>query len=271
MEGRRDPATDVEAVRSAEPARAPGLPSRPRPLLELQGVGKSFGSKVVLKAASFPAEEGRITALMGRNGAGKTTMFRIVVGRLRPDYGAVFLRGRFLARPTLALLAREGVMYSTQASALTRLFTVRDHFRAFMDTFGGESRFDGVVDEMRLDTLLDRRPTRISGGERQRVSLGLALVRGPACLLMDEPFAGVAPADRPLVARGLRLLRAQGAAVVISGHDVEDVFSVSDQILWVTAGTTHWLGSPGEAARHDQFRRDYLGPRAPGASLPGSL
>lgn len=77
---------------------------------------------------------------------------------------------------------------------------------------------------------------------------------------MDEPFAGVEPMDRPLVARGLARLREAGTAIVISGHDVEDIFGLSDRILWVTAGTTHWLGTPAEAARHEQFRREYLGP-----------
>jgi ABC-type branched-subunit amino acid transport system ATPase component len=78
---------------------------------------------------------------------------------------------------------------------------------------------------------------------------------------MDEPFAGVAPRDRPLVSGALRRLRDRGTALVVSGHDVEDLMAVSDDIIWVTAGTTHWLGGPGQASRHTQFRRDYLGPR----------
>lgn len=232
-----------------------------RPILEAHGLGKTFGRKNVLKAASFSAHTRRITALMGGNGMGKTTIFRIAVGRVRADHGSVLYQGRFLPRPSLARLARAGLMYSSQSSALTPVLSIRDHFQAFIDVFGEEGRFSDVIDELELKPFLDRRPIQISGGERQRASLGLAMMRSPACLLMDEPFAGVAPLDRHLVSRGLRSLKGRGTAVVISGHDVEDIFEVSDEIIWVTAGTTHWLGTPEEALGHDQFRREYLGPR----------
>jgi ABC-type lipopolysaccharide export system ATPase subunit len=94
------------------------------------------------------------------------------------------------------------------------------------------------------------------------------LIRRPDCLLMDEPFAGVAPVDRPMIAVGLSALRRQGAAVVISGHDVDDLFEASDEVIWVVAGTTHWLGAPRDAATHHEFRKSYLGPRAPVAPSP---
>lgn len=229
-------------------------------MLEVDGAGKRFGSLVVLKSASFAAPAGRITALMGRNGSGKSTLMRIAVGRVRPDWGRVVYRGRYLRRPSLSALAREGLMYSTQSSALTRHFTLHEHLEAMVDRFGGRERLPRVVDAMGLAHLLAHRPDEMSGGERQRASVALAMIRAPACLLMDEPFSGVQPKDRPLVAEGLRALAGAGAAVVISGHEVEDLFQVSHQVIWVTAGTSHWIGSPAEAGRHDQFRREYLGP-----------
>lgn len=235
--------------------------SSDRPILEVDGIGRSFGRNRVLTSASFAAREGRVTALMGRNGSGKSTLLRIAVGSVRADWGRVLYRGRFLPRPRLARLARAGLMYSAQESALTSLFSVLDHLEAFARRYDGHGRMHGVVERMALEEFLERRPGEISGGEKQRVSLALALVRAPYCLLMDEPFAGVAPRDRPLIARGLRELAEGGCALVVTGHDVEDLLEVSDEVLWLTAGTTHWLGSPAEASGHPQFRREYLGPR----------
>ncbi len=243
------------------PVPAPDL----APVLEADGIGKSFGRNTVLKSAAFHATPGRITALMGRNGAGKTTLFRIAAGLLRPDYGRVAWRGVYQERPSLARLARSGLMYGAQGSALTRLFTLREHLAALVRAHGGAERVEETVETLALGPLLDHRPPRMSGGERQRASLALALVRAPACLLVDEPFAGVAPKDRPLVAHALGRLRDSGCAVVTSGHDVDDVFSVSDLVIWVTAGTSHWLGTPDEARLHHGFRRAYLGPRSLGA------
>lgn len=250
------------------------MTARP-PVLEVDGIGKSFGKNVVLKAASFRATAGEITTLMGRNGAGKTTLFRIAVGRVRPDFGRVAYRGEFVARPSLARLARAGLMYCAQSGALSALYTVREHLSAVADTFGGTDRLEQVISTLMLEEYLDRRPHHVSMGERGRAVLGMAIVRQPECLLFDEPFAGVEPKDRSLIADGLRGLRETGAAIMISGHDVEDIFEVSDQVIWVTAGTTHWLGSPKEAAGHHQFRREYLGPRrlvsrpAPGRNVAG--
>jgi ABC-type multidrug transport system ATPase subunit len=152
-------------------------------------------------------------------------------------------------------------MYSAQESALTHLFSIEQHFRAYMDVYGGQERYPQVVDQLSLAEMIERRPQDVSGGERQRVSLGLAVLRAPTCLLMDEPFSGVAPLDLPLVMDGLRSLRAQGTALIVSGHDVEALLEVADDIVWVVAGTTHALGAPAAARRHHQFAREYLGPR----------
>lgn len=234
-----------------------------QPIMEVDGIGVQFGSNEVLKSGAFSAWSGRITALLGRNGVGKTTLLRAAVGRVRPVWGRILFKGQFIPRPSLAVLARQGLMYCSQDSALTGLFSIKDHLQAFLYTYPGGPALDEVVSVMRLEPLLGLRPFSLSGGERQRASLALALLRRPDCLLMDEPFAGVAPIDRPVVAAGLSALRAQGAAVVVSGHDVDDLFALSDEVIWVVGGTSHWLGSPIQAAAHHQFRREYLGPRAP--------
>lgn len=127
--------------------------------------------------------------------------------------------------------------------------------------YGKAPELPRVIDRLDLGKFIARKPGSLSGGEKQRASLAMALLRRPSCLLMDEPFAGVAPKDRRLISDGLSVLRERGCAVVISGHDVEDLFSVSDEIVWVVAGTTHVLGHPSEARKHHQFRREYLGPR----------
>ncbi len=188
-------------------------------------------------------------------------MLRIAIGRTWADHGRVLFRGEYLERPRLAAMASRGLFYSAQDSALTDVFTVQEQCRAVAEVYGRERVLSDVIERLRLGDLSSRRPSRLSGGERQRAALALALIRDPSCLLMDEPFSGVAPRDRPLIRAGLEELRERGCATVISGHDVEDVFEVADEIVWVVAGTSHVLGSPRRAANHDQFRREYLGPR----------
>jgi ABC-type multidrug transport system ATPase subunit len=229
------------------------------PLLEVEGAGKRFRGRTVLRDGSFEACEGSVIALVGRNGTGKSTLLRIAIGRVRPDYGRVLFRGRVLKRHTLSDLAREGVLFLAQTGALVQALTVREHLEAMARVFQEPRGVARAVAELNLEHLLDRHPHELSGGEGRRAILGMALVRRPRCLLMEEPFSGVEPLDRPTVVRGLRTLTSAGAAVVISGHDVKDIFGVSDQIVWTTAGTTHFLGSPDVALEHRQFRLEYLG------------
>lgn len=234
--------------------------SGPRAVLELDGIGRSFGSRAVLRSAGLRVRPGVITVVLGRNGVGKSTLFRIAVGAVRADYGRVLYDGRFRPRPSLARLSSEGLMYSAQESALTPHFTVRQHFDAFVRRFGGAERVQALVEESALGDLLDRGPRSLSGGEQQRCSMALARLRAPRCLIADEPFAGVAPRDRGAVAAALRKIAEAGCGVAVSGHDVHDLLALADQVVWMVGGTTHDLGSPETAVRHHLFQRDYLGP-----------
>jgi len=230
-----------------------------RYVLWAEGIGKSFGSVTVLKSAGLWATAGQVTTLLGRNGSGKTTLMRIAAGDLKADYGTVCLRGEVRERPRLADAARAGVMYLPQDQLVVGRYRVREHLAALGSVFE-DARVDEAIHVMALEPLLDQRAYSLSRGERVRVSLALAAARRPRVLLVDEPLVGLAPSEQERLADLLRTLASQGTAVVTSGHDARVLLSVSDAILWSVAGTTHHLGSPAEALRHTQFRREYLGP-----------
>jgi ABC-type multidrug transport system ATPase subunit len=202
-----------------------------------------------------------VTCLLGRNGSGKTTLMRIAAGDLRADFGTVFFGDVARERPSLARAAREGLMYLPQEQLLMPRRRVEEHFAALAAVFGAESLAEAIR-EVRIEALFGQRVASLSRGERVRVSLGLALARRPRVLIADEPLVGLAPNDQETFGAVLRRLAGRGTAVVTSGHDARVLLSISDVILWSVAGSTHHLGSPAEALRHEQFRREYLGPSA---------
>lgn len=141
--------------------------TREQPILEADGLGKSFGRRVVLKSAAFSVHRGRVTALMGRNGAGKTTMLRIVVGRVRAEWGRIVYNGRLIERPILWKLAQEGLMYVAQSSALTGLFTVRHHLESVGQIYDGRGRVEEAIEQLSSGKFwVDGH--RISQGEKGR-------------------------------------------------------------------------------------------------------
>lgn len=230
-----------------------------RYVLWAEGIGKSFGSTQALKAASVWAEPGKVTTLMGRNGSGKTTLMRIAAGVLRADYGVVSFRGDVREGHSLHRLARQGLMYLPQQRLVAPGFLVQAHFDALGAVYGGHW-IEEAIDLVGVGHLLDQRCETLSGGERTRVSLGLAFARRPDVLLADEPLLGLAPGDQELLGQKLVDIAALGVAVVTSGHDVRALFDISDVIIWSVAGTTHYLGDVTAALAHEQFRREYLGP-----------
>lgn len=227
-------------------------------LLAAESVGKTFGSRKVLNSASLWVHPGRITALVGRNGEGKSTLLKIASGQLRPDYGMVRFGEERFTRPRFPDLARRGVFFLPERSLLCRSRTLREHLRVIEYHFG-RGRIDEAVEMLRLGDLLRRSPHQLSGGERRRAELALAVARAPRCLLADEPFMGIVPKDAEFLSGVFRWLSASGCAVALTGHEVASLFETADEVLWMTAGTTHTLGPPAEAAEHRQFAREYLG------------
>jgi len=228
------------------------------PLLCADSVGKSFKGRRVLTSASLRAEPGQVRVLFGRNGSGKSTLMRIAAGLLQPDSGTVHYLGTPLDRARLPALASAGLFYLPDHDLLSPRFTLRAQLEMFVRRFAQGSVAE-AIDLVGLAARLDRYPHQLSGGETRRAELALALVRGPLCLLADEPFRGVAPLDAEVLARVFRELASRGCAVVFTGHEVETLLSVADHVVWCTDGTTYELGPPAAARLHSRFCQLYLG------------
>jgi lipopolysaccharide export system ATP-binding protein len=227
-------------------------------VLVAQSMGKWFGRREVLKGATLWARAGEITVLLGLNGSGKSTLIKVTAGVVRPDYGVVHFDGLAAERPVGYQLSSRGLCYLPDRGLLSQKFTLRQHLAMVQRRFGGDG--DEVARELGVYGCLDRRPHQVSGGERRRAELAVAVLRSPSVLLADEPLAGITPADRDDIAGVLRTLARRGVALVVTGHDAPELLGLADSLTWMTAATTHQLGSASEALGHDQFVREYLGP-----------
>lgn len=228
-----------------------------RPLFAADSIVKSFGRRTVLKSATVWGYAGRVTVAFGRNGAGKSTLLKVGAGVLRADSGVVHFRGKAYQRPRLHRLAQDGLFYLPARGLLSPRWSLQDHLDAVSWRFEAES---GAPPELDVFGLVERQPHQMSGGERRRAELAIAWAREPICLLADEPLAGIHPRDAEIIASALVAMARSGCAVVVTGHEVPHLMRIADEVVWVTAGTTHGLGTPAAASAHDQFRREYLGP-----------
>lgn len=222
-----------------------------------ESIRKGFGRKTAVVSASLEVHSGRVTFLAGRNGSGKTTLLQILAGRLSPDGGSVRFAGRAFSAPRLADLARRGLFFLPDRRILSPSLTLAEHLRVVELRTGGRSTLP-VIDFLGVAHLLDRRPAGFSEGEGRRAELALALVRNPSCLIADEPLRGLDPKDMQLLLEVFRAMATNGSAVVVSGHQPEDMMTVADEVIWMREGRSHVLGPPEEAQLDAQFRREYL-------------
>jgi ABC-type multidrug transport system ATPase subunit len=180
----------------------------------------------------------------------------------------VHLAGHSFLNPRLAVLAGHGLYYVTDSAELPWTHSLGDLARWVATRYPGAD-VGAVLEAMALTELAEARPQELSGGERKRAALALALIRRPEVLLADEPFAGIPPRDAEVIARALQGLSAGKGAVIVTGHEVQELFAIADEITWVTAGTSHGLGTPAESRRYEQFAREYLGGWSTGMARAG--
>jgi energy-coupling factor transporter ATP-binding protein EcfA2 len=226
---------------------AKGLPSRPIPLdgaksstdeasVRVDGLCLSYGDGDVLKDVSLTAQAGEILALMGRNGAGKTSMLRALVGLAAPRKGALrVLDLDVRERSTEDLCRRVAFVPQDPASIL-----FRDSVEAeIADTLRGTGRSGSVeeaLEEWDLRALRRTHPRDLSAGERQRAALAAMLAGGPPVILLDEPTRGMDYETKELLIANLRRRCKEGCAVVLASHDVELVASCAQRVVLLAEG-----------------------------------
>ena len=201
--------------------------------LELRHVTHSFDGRRVLHGASLSLEAGECVALLGANGSGKTTLLRLAAGLLQPDAGEIFVSG------TPALAGRSDVGIAFQDSRLLSWRSAARNVALPLELAHGvtaEVRASASAALTRVNglALADRAPTELSGGERQRVALARALVREPALLLLDEPFAALDAPTRNQLSEELPELIG-GATTLLVTHDVAEALLVADRVLLLNA------------------------------------
>jgi ABC-type multidrug transport system ATPase subunit len=229
------------------------------PLLEADGIAKSFGERRVLTSAALRAEAGAVTGLLGRNGAGKSTLLKVVAGWIAPDAGRIRLGDAMHFRPTPAALAECGLFYLPDRALFSPAIPVLAQLEAVGRRFGTAHLIGEAAERLGVAERIHLRPVRLSGGEERRAEVAAALVRRPRCLLADEPYRGISPLDAERLTAAFRALAAGGCAVVVTGHEVRTLLDLVDRVVWCTSGTTHHYPSPAAALDDWQFQRGYLG------------
>lgn len=231
-------------------------------MLELEGISTVYGAVRALDGVSLSVEPGSVTAVLGANGAGKTTLLRTVSGLVRPTAGRVTLGGADITRRPVEEIVRLGLAHVPEGSGVIAELTVEENLR-----LGGLFRRRDAVAPEEIYVMFpqlrerSRQPaSQLSGGERQMLTIGRALVARPKVLLLDEPSLGLAPR---LVAQIMGMVRtladSLGLAVLLVEQNARSALSVANRGVVLNLGTVVADQTPEALAADERLRHAYLG------------
>jgi branched-chain amino acid transport system ATP-binding protein len=234
-------------------------------MLEVRDLSVSYGAVQALRSVSFDAAPGAVTAVLGANGAGKTTLLRTISGLVKPLGGSVRFDGNPLIGRSVETIARMGIAHVPEGRGVIEELTVEENLRlATLWCLHGRDR-DAAIGEVlelfpRLEGFRRSHASTLSGGERQMLVLGRALISRPRLLLLDEPSLGLAPM---VTAQLMALLREQtetkDITVVLVEQNARSALSVSNHAVILNLGQVVVSDDAATVADDDALRRHYLG------------
>ena len=241
-------------------------------LLEVEGLVKYFGRRRVVNGVSFHVGAGEVVGLLGPNGAGKTTSFRMATGQLSPNAGKVTFDGADVTGLPMYKRARRGMGYLSQEPSVFRKLSVENNLIAILEALPRSrslgrkltrkerwARTNDALTRFKLDHVRTNVAGSCSGGEKRRLEIARCLVCEPLLILLDEPFAAVDPKTTEDIRNNIRDLANHGIGILITDHNVREVFRTADRVYLIADGQVVTRGTPHELVNDQKAIDAYLG------------
>lgn len=233
------------------------------PIIEASELHTYYGASHILHGVNFAVRAGEIVGLMGRNGMGKTTLIRTLVGHVPPRRGEVRINGQIMTRAAPHLIARHGIAYVPEGRAIFPNLTVKENL-VMASRLGANGRCEWTYERVletfpRLKERLSHGGQQLSGGEQQMLSIGRALMTNPRLLILDEAAEGLAPLIAKEIWRIIRSIRDSGIAAVIVDKNFAAVSSLTQRNVILVKGRVVFAGTNSELKSLPELRERHLG------------
>jgi branched-chain amino acid transport system ATP-binding protein len=233
------------------------------PIIEARELHTYYGASHILQGVDFSIRAGEAVGLMGRNGMGKTTLIRSLLGQVQPRRGELKINGRIMTRAAAHLIARQGIGYVPEGRGIFPNLTVRENLiMAARPAPSGQRdwTYERVLKTFpRLTERLSQGGQQLSGGEQQMLSIGRALMTNPILLILDEATEGLAPLIAKEIWRIIRTIRESGIAAIIVDKNFAAVSALTDRNVILVKGRVVFEGTGNELRAQPELLHQHLG------------
>ena len=232
-------------------------------LLKINAIETAYGNSQVLFGMSLEVAAGEMVTLMGRNGMGKTTTIRSIMGMMVPHSGTIIFEGQSISGMASHRIAKMGVGLVPEGRQIFPNLTVRENLVATARNSSGSSdpwTFEKVLERFpALQLRINGMGNELSGGEQQMLAIGRALMTNPKLLVLDEATEGLAPQIRTEIWKCLEDLKAQGQSILVIDKNVAALTRIADRHYIIEKGKAVWSGSSVELVSKPEIQQRYLG------------
>ena len=236
-----------------------------KPVLKISGISKSYGHRLVLKKINFELHKSEIFGVLGPNGCGKTTIFNSIMGICRIDEGNIFVNNiKINNLPIHERATKFRIGYIPQNSAVFLGLTCEENIRAIAEVkikekSLQENKIQELLSDFNLEYLKNIKAINLSGGEKKRLCISMALVSNPQILLMDEPFAALDLITIDMIKKIIVSLQEKLISVIVTDHNAKDLMNVSDRCIIISNGEVIISGNPRKIINDPKARQLYFG------------
>ena len=237
-----------------------------KPIIRLKDISLSFGNRLILEDINFDINRGEILGLLGPNGVGKSTIFNLITGLLMPDHGSIMMNGENVVKYAIATRSKKfKIGFVPQYGGYFHDLTLMENLRAIseiqiLDSKSRNAKIESLIAIFKLNNVLDVQAKLLSGGQKKKLVIALALIGNPKILLLDEPFAALDVLTIKMLKELIVNLQTQdNLSVCICDHQARDLLSCVDAAIILSNCKIIAKGTPNELVKNNSAQIAYFG------------